>query len=244
MQKKTKSTKQAQPPVLAAPSSTPTEEPFHRLPVILQRPPIEMRDGTTLSIQANEFVYCQPRANEGPYSHVELGFPSARIEEIMPWADEEDCPTETVYPRVPIEVVARAILARGGRVDAPETWTPRCMGGGVAPQPVFTGFPDRRKIDASEGISGLSSAFFAWIQAAALGSPVDERAAQFDVVSGGHLVLGWDELAAKLALDPNSSSAEALGHALGKALSDAEHSLLDACSATPRRASTSRKTGL
>lgn len=241
---KTKSPKRPKPALqaLALPSLTVEDIPAPPLPMILQRPPIQMRDGTTLSIQANEFVYCQPRANAGPYSQVELGFPSAIIEEILPWADDQDDPTETVYPRVPIEVVAQAILARGGRVDAPEKWTPRCMAGGAALQPVFEGFPDRRKIDASEGVSGLSSAFSAWIQAVALGSPVEERAAQFDVMSGSLVVLAWDELAGNIALHADPSGA--FSHAIGKALSDAEHKALDKISSPALRASTARKTGL
>lgn len=36
---------------------------------------IVCKDGTSLSVQANEYVYCAPRDNYGPYYEVEVGFP-------------------------------------------------------------------------------------------------------------------------------------------------------------------------
>lgn len=199
---------------------------------IIQRPRLSMLDGTSLSAQANQFVYCSPRNNQGPYETVEAGFPSAKIEEILPWAEEQDDPTGTVYPRVPIEAVAFAILARGGRADAPEDWIPQNIGGAQLALPDgFDQFRDRSSVDVSEGLSGLRSAFSEWVQCAVLGSPVEERAAQFDLRSGTVLVSSWEELTEQLLAEQNPTGDIAFSHALGKALSQAEQSIMDACSA-------------
>jgi len=41
-------------------------------------PRVTCADGTTLSVQSGEYLYSTPRNNRGPYSHVEVGFPSVR----------------------------------------------------------------------------------------------------------------------------------------------------------------------
>lgn len=76
--------------------------------------PIECKDGLTLSVQASSFNYCSPRNDIGPWCEVEIGFPSERVEEIMPWAENPDSPCETVYGYVPIEVVEQVIENHGG----------------------------------------------------------------------------------------------------------------------------------
>jgi len=42
------------------------------------RPWIICADGFTFSVQASETHYCRPRTNRGPYSAVEVGYPSSR----------------------------------------------------------------------------------------------------------------------------------------------------------------------
>ena len=37
-------------------------------------------DGHTLSVQASETHYCTPRDNRGPWTHVEVGYPTAQPE--------------------------------------------------------------------------------------------------------------------------------------------------------------------
>lgn len=71
--------------------------------------------GTSLSVQASRTHYCTPRDNHGPYSAVEVGFPSRK----PPKAWKEYCedwehPKDTVYAYVPIEMVATWIDLRGG----------------------------------------------------------------------------------------------------------------------------------
>jgi hypothetical protein len=55
----------------------------------------------------------------GPFTSVEIGFPSARPEPWAIWkqyAEEPDNPTKTVYARVPIGIASSLIKAHGGEV--------------------------------------------------------------------------------------------------------------------------------
>ena len=88
------------------------------------RPAIVCGDGLRLSVQANEYAYCDPRDNYGPYSAVEIGFPSDVIPEIMEWAETPETPTGTVYGWVPVEVVDAVIAAHGGIANAPKQVQP------------------------------------------------------------------------------------------------------------------------
>jgi hypothetical protein len=71
-------------------------------------------DGTTLSVQASSCHCCAPRDDDGPYTAVEVGFPSVAIESFLPYIEGNDAPTDSVYGWVPIYVVAQAILDHGG----------------------------------------------------------------------------------------------------------------------------------
>ena len=75
---------------------------------------IECNDGFSISVQANDFAYCEPRENKAwPYSKVELGYPIIIDPLIADYAEEPDT-TETVYPYVPIDVVNKLIEIHGG----------------------------------------------------------------------------------------------------------------------------------
>ncbi len=80
-------------------------------------PRIVCTDGFDLSVQAGEYLYAMPRDDHGPWSHVEVGFPSERPE---PWDDwrryveDADFPTRTVYGHVPLELVEALIESHGG----------------------------------------------------------------------------------------------------------------------------------
>lgn len=83
--------------------------------------PLELADGTTLSIQASATHYCEPRettesANYNWYESFEIGFPSNVIEEILEYAEQPETPTDTVYGWVPKEVIRQVIESRGGVV--------------------------------------------------------------------------------------------------------------------------------
>ena len=84
------------------------------------RPAIDCVDGLRLSVQASHTHYCKPRTDNGPYSAVEIGFPSDAIPEIMEWAETPSTPTETVYGYVPVEVVDAVIAAHGGIANIPQ----------------------------------------------------------------------------------------------------------------------------
>lgn len=71
-------------------------------------------DGLILSVQASESHYCEPRSNSGPYLTVEVGFPSLIVEEFLPYADDPENPTGTVYRRVPVQTVLSVINVHGG----------------------------------------------------------------------------------------------------------------------------------
>ena len=74
-------------------------------------------DGFTVSIQADSRAYCSPRDDTGPYSSVELGYPSSRDSTILPWAEDAGNPTETVYGYVPSTVVLEMLESHGGWVS-------------------------------------------------------------------------------------------------------------------------------
>lgn len=79
-------------------------------------PLIYCMDGFTMSVQTGETLYCEPRDNYGPWTRVEIGFPSERVEEFMPFIDGDETtdPTETVYGYVPIDIVEKVIEQHGG----------------------------------------------------------------------------------------------------------------------------------
>jgi hypothetical protein len=77
-------------------------------------PRIVCGDGTTLSVQVGCGLYCAPRDNYGPWGSVEVGYPSRKLNGLMQWAENPDCPTDTVYGYVPIDILASVIDECGG----------------------------------------------------------------------------------------------------------------------------------
>jgi len=74
-------------------------------------------DGFRMSVQGNESAYCEPRLNnQKKYNLVEVGFPSAKEELIMPWCENRSKPTDTIYGYVPVDVVTNVIVKHGGLV--------------------------------------------------------------------------------------------------------------------------------
>lgn len=51
--------------------------------------------GFTFSMQAGKFNYCSPRDDTGPWTEVELGFPTEKVEAWQQYAEEPAKPTET-----------------------------------------------------------------------------------------------------------------------------------------------------
>jgi hypothetical protein len=74
-------------------------------------------DGYNVSIQAGGGKYCHPRDDHGPYTEVELGFPSFADAMLDGYAEDPQRPTDTVYPYVPVGVVRDLIVKHGGAVS-------------------------------------------------------------------------------------------------------------------------------
>lgn len=92
--------------------------------------PVYCNDGVlSMSVQASRLHYSTPRTDEGPYTHVEVGFPS--VKPPQSWAeycdgDFETKPCDTVYAYVPLELVAEFIELHGGlKTSAPVTILPK-----------------------------------------------------------------------------------------------------------------------
>lgn len=74
-------------------------------------------DGFEMSVQASAAHYCEPRRDDAAeYSCVEVGFPSECEWELMPWAEDPDTPTGTVYSYVPVTAIRSVIEKHGGMV--------------------------------------------------------------------------------------------------------------------------------
>lgn len=73
-------------------------------------------DGFSMSVQAGETHYCEPRTDTGPYRSVEVGYPSSKEDLLMQYAEMPDQPTKSVYGWVPSETIWDVILKHGGRV--------------------------------------------------------------------------------------------------------------------------------
>ena len=86
-------------------------------------PKITCKDGFTMSVQARDSAYCEPREDypSEPYTHVECGYPNAppRTKELRECAE---CSGEygycnTVYPYVPIAIVQAECDSHGGIIE-------------------------------------------------------------------------------------------------------------------------------
>ena len=82
-------------------------------------------DGTILSVQAGKYHYCYPREDSqissyDYYTEFEIGFPTKEIEVLLPFAEDVETPTETVYGYVPKDVLQAALDSCGGVVGFQE----------------------------------------------------------------------------------------------------------------------------
>lgn len=77
---------------------------------------VHMKSGFNVSIQASSTAYSTPREDTGPYTHVELGYPSEDDELIHEYAEDPDNPCRTVYGWVPAGLVTALLVKHGGIV--------------------------------------------------------------------------------------------------------------------------------
>jgi hypothetical protein len=75
---------------------------------------IECVDGFTISAQASNKHYAELSEDGSGYSYVECGYPNREPEYIMDYAQDDTCPTDTVYCYVPIELVESLINLHNG----------------------------------------------------------------------------------------------------------------------------------
>jgi hypothetical protein len=74
-------------------------------------PAIVCKDGLILSVQASRSHYSFPKEDVGPYTHVEVGYPSKDIDELTHWEEQD---STGIYLYVPVEVVEKVIEDHGG----------------------------------------------------------------------------------------------------------------------------------
>ena len=75
---------------------------------------VYFKSGFGISVQGSKTNYCTPRSDIGPYTAVELGFPTAPDPLIIGYAEDSDNPTETVYGWVPAGIVQALTIKHGG----------------------------------------------------------------------------------------------------------------------------------
>lgn len=81
----------------------------------VNRPRVVCTDGFSISVQASENHYCEPRENFlNEYKTVELGLPSEEEELLLDYAEDPDELTDTVYGYVPTELVDKVLEKHGG----------------------------------------------------------------------------------------------------------------------------------
>lgn len=162
---------------------------------MILRPRAACLDGFDFSAQANSFAYCLPRTRNGPWTHVELGYPSSQRDELLPYADDPGNPTQSIYPKTPVHTVALLVLASGGRVpngncgDGPSKKQTKKQSS-APPPPLAV---------KTKGCSAAKaeSLLFDWAQRAVLGTPEEEMGARFEFVDkNGGVDLDWNGVCA------------------------------------------------
>jgi len=79
---------------------------------------ITCADGFSMSVQASELNYSTPKISgwDTIYSEVEIGFPSQIVKDLLPYAEDEDDPINTIYAYVPAIIVCK-VIANHGNID-------------------------------------------------------------------------------------------------------------------------------
>lgn len=89
-------------------------------------PWIVCKDGTELSVQCSSTHYCEPRDNDGPYTKMEVGYPSSMpTDDWSDYADGESISDSAVFGYVPTSLIQKYIDEHGG-IDIAATinrWT-------------------------------------------------------------------------------------------------------------------------
>lgn len=88
-------------------------------------PPVTCKDGFTMSVQHSSFHYCIPKVDFAErqgftkgfeFDSYEVGYPSEVEDILLPFAEDPENPTGTVYPFVPQQIVEQVAEMHGGLV--------------------------------------------------------------------------------------------------------------------------------
>lgn len=82
-------------------------------------PPVVCKDGFRMSVQHSTLHYCSPRVDFAErkgleFDSYEVGYPSEAEDILLPFAEDPDHPTGTVYPFVPAQIVEQVAEMHGG----------------------------------------------------------------------------------------------------------------------------------
>lgn len=82
-------------------------------------PPVICKDGFKMSVQHSSWHYCLPRIDYAErkgyeFDSYEIGYPSEAEDILLPFAENPECPTDTVYPFVPAQIVEQVAEMHGG----------------------------------------------------------------------------------------------------------------------------------
>ena len=81
---------------------------------------VECADGFSMSVQAGTANYSTPRSALGPYTEVEVGFPTIDDYLLEPYFDGDsniEDVTKGVYSYVPVQVVTNVLAKHGGMIS-------------------------------------------------------------------------------------------------------------------------------
>lgn len=80
------------------------------------RPAVVCADGFEFFVRAGNIAFCSPQDDNAlAYETCEVRFPSEAEALFLPYIDfEDEDPTDTMYPYVPVEAIDRVIKKHGG----------------------------------------------------------------------------------------------------------------------------------
>ena len=79
---------------------------------------VHCKDGFSMSVQADQYAYCNPRINGAEtYMEVEVGYPNRMEPLLEQYCEDPTRPCDTVYGYVPAHVVSLIITKHGGMVN-------------------------------------------------------------------------------------------------------------------------------
>jgi hypothetical protein len=90
-------------------------------------------NGGSISVQASRYHYCEPRNDNGPYTELELGYPSreTKLSQSLIRHQEQSSVTDpynNIFPYVPVKVLMKLADMNGGFVNGtklPPMWIVR-----------------------------------------------------------------------------------------------------------------------